>query len=143
MADSTPLLSQPNSVKSESTPPLEKHHPSLDSTIERCIGDFGWAQFLQALLVSSAWIFDAQQTFITVFTDAHPTWHCTTHQHGCNSISNICYLPKNSWAWDWPSHTSIISEWNLRVCCLHYHWLACIFFLHGLSSGWTSSCHTC
>ena len=114
MADSTPLLSQPNSVKPESTPPLEKHHPSLDSTIERCIGDFGWAQFLQALLVSSAWIFDAQQTFITVFADAHPTWHCTTHQHGCNSVSNICYLPKNSWAWDWPSHTSIISEWNLE-----------------------------
>ena len=115
MADSTPLLSQPNSVKSESSPPpLEKHHPSLDSTIERCIGDFGWAQFLQALLVSSAWIFDAQQTFISVFTDAHPAWHCTSNQLDCNSVSNICNLPKNSWAWDFPAYTSIISEWNLE-----------------------------
>ena len=116
MAVSTPLLSQPNSVKSESTdpPPLEKHHPSLDSTIERCIGDFGWTQFLQALLVSSARTFDAQQTFITVFTDAHPTWHCTSHQLDCNSVSNICNLPKNSWAWDLPAYTSIISQWNLE-----------------------------
>ena len=116
MAVSTPLLSQPNSVKSESTdpPPLEKHHPSLDSTIERCIGDFGWTQFLQALLVSSARTFDAQQTFITVFTDAHPTWHCTSHQLDCNSVSNICNLLKDSWAWDFPAYTSIISEWNLE-----------------------------
>ncbi|KAL4597794.1 hypothetical protein ACB092_11G014300 [Castanea dentata] len=115
MADSTPLLSQPNSAESQSTaPPLEKYHPSLDSTIERCIGVFGWAQFFQTLLVSLAWLFDAQQTFISVFTDAYPTWHCTTHQHGCNSLSNICHLPKNSWAWDWPSYTSIISEWKLE-----------------------------
>ena len=115
MADSTPLLSQPNSPESQSTtPPLEKHRPSLDSTIERCIGEFGWPQFSQTLLVSLAWLFDAQQTFISVFTDAYPTWHCTTHQNGCNSASNICYLPKNSWAWDWPSYTSIISEWNLQ-----------------------------
>ncbi|XP_075643745.1 organic cation/carnitine transporter 3-like [Castanea sativa] len=115
MADSTPLLSQPNSAESQSTtPPLEKHRPSLDSIIERCIGVFGWAQFFQTLLVSLAWLFDAQQTFISVFTDAYPTWHCTTHQHGCDSVYNICYLPKNSWAWDWPSYTSIISEWKLE-----------------------------
>ncbi|KAF3974835.1 hypothetical protein CMV_001881 [Castanea mollissima] len=115
MADSTPLLSQPNSAESQSTtPPLEKHRPSLDSTIERCIGVFGWAQFFQTLLVSLAWLFDAQQTFISVFTDAYPTWHCTTYQHGCDSVSSICYLPKNSWAWDWPSYTSIISEWKLE-----------------------------
>ncbi|KAL4597768.1 hypothetical protein ACB092_11G012900 [Castanea dentata] len=115
MADSTPLLSQPNSAESQSTtPPLEKHRPSLDSTIERCIGVFGWAQFFQTLLVSLAWLFDAQQTFISVFTDAYLTWHCTTHQHGFDSVSNICYLPKHSWAWDWPSYTSIISEWKLE-----------------------------
>ncbi|KAL4597776.1 hypothetical protein ACB092_11G013500 [Castanea dentata] len=81
------------------------------------IGYFGWAQFLQALLVSSAWIFDGQQTFITVFTDANPTWHCTSDQLNCNSVSNICNLPNNSWAWDLPAYTSIISEWNLE--CSH------------------------
>ncbi|GLT62418.1 hypothetical protein SLA2020_350580 [Shorea laevis] len=62
-----------------------------------------------------AWIFDAQQTFISVFTDAHPTWHCTQlGDESCDSVSNICRLPKTSWTWDWPAHTSIISEWSLE-----------------------------
>ncbi|KAL4597764.1 hypothetical protein ACB092_11G012600 [Castanea dentata] len=103
--------------KSTDPPPPGKHHSSLDSTIERHIGDFGWAQFLQALVVSSAWIFDAQQTFITVFTDANPTWHCTSDQLDCNSVSNICNLPNSSRTWDLPAYTSIISEWNLE--CSH------------------------
>ncbi|KAF3448794.1 hypothetical protein FNV43_RR09507 [Rhamnella rubrinervis] len=100
--------------------PNDQHLPSLDSTIERCIGDFGWPQFLQALLASFAWAFDAQQTFISVFTDAEPSWHCTTtHQlHNtstCNVFSNnICQIPKDSWTWDFPKHTSIISEWGLE-----------------------------
>ncbi|KAG6625198.1 hypothetical protein I3843_16G075900 [Carya illinoinensis] len=116
MADSThPLLSLADSGESEDTPPLEKHLPSLDSTIESVIGNFGWPQFLQAVLVSIAWFFDAQQTFISVFTDAHPTWHCTQlGDESCNSVSNICNLPTNSWAWDLPADTSILSEWNLE-----------------------------
>lgn len=116
MADSTPLLSRHNTTESE-TPVLQRHLWSLDEAIERCIGNFGWTQFLQAVLVSFAWVFDAQQTFISVFTDAEPTWHCTQlGDESCNSvtISNICHLPKDSWAWDWPIHASIISEWNLE-----------------------------
>ncbi|KAL0009528.1 hypothetical protein SO802_011030 [Lithocarpus litseifolius] len=54
------------------------------------------------------------QTFITVFTDANPTWHCTSDQLDCNSVSNICNLPNNSWAWDLPAYTSIISACNLE-----------------------------
>uniref|UniRef100_A0A5B7BBC3 Putative organic cation/carnitine transporter 3-like n=1 Tax=Davidia involucrata TaxID=16924 RepID=A0A5B7BBC3_DAVIN len=115
MADPAPFFSRTDSAESE-TPNLEKQHPSLDDTIERCIGDFGWAQFLQAVLVSFAWLFDAQQTFISVFSDAHPTkWHCTQlSDESCNSAANICQLPKNSWAWDLPVHTSVISEWSLE-----------------------------
>ncbi|XVF77783.1 hypothetical protein PTKIN_Ptkin14bG0074300 [Pterospermum kingtungense] len=111
MADSTPLLSEYDE------PPEPKKLRSLDETIERCIGDFGWMQFLQAILVSFAWVFDAQQTFISVFTDAEPSWHCNQVEGGqsaCNSVSNICQLPKNSWSWDLPAHTSIISEWGLE-----------------------------
>ncbi|KAI4323283.1 hypothetical protein L6164_022901 [Bauhinia variegata] len=118
MADSTPLLSQPNSTESEPAPPqLDKHHPSLSSTIEHCIGDFNLSQFLQALFVSLAWAFDAQQTFISVFTDAEPPWHCTQlGRESCNSAtsSNICDLPKSSWAWVQPTHSFIISEWALE-----------------------------
>ncbi|PON49467.1 Major facilitator, sugar transporter-like [Parasponia andersonii] len=112
-----PLLSQPNSSDDSTEPPhLEKHLPSLDSTIENCIGDFGWAQFLQAILVSFAWFFDAQQTFISVFADAEPTWHCDARlrKDSCDSVSDVCSLPRDSWGWDLPERASTISEWALQ-----------------------------
>ncbi|PON79819.1 Major facilitator, sugar transporter-like [Parasponia andersonii] len=118
MADSTPLLSQPYSDDSTEPPHLEKHLPSLDSTIENCIGDFWWTQYLQAILVSFAWFFDARQAFISVFADAEPTWHCSSStglgDESCNSVSDICHLPRDSWAWDLPKHTSTVSEWPLQ-----------------------------
>ncbi|KAF3448796.1 hypothetical protein FNV43_RR09509 [Rhamnella rubrinervis] len=121
MADSTttdPLLCSEYSdllapSSQQYSNPIDQHLPSLDSTIESCIGDFGWTQFLQALLVSFAWVFDAHQTFISVFTDAKPSWHCNNYS-SCNSINNICGLPKDSWTWDFPKHTSIISDWGLE-----------------------------
>ncbi|KAG7597241.1 Major facilitator sugar transporter-like [Arabidopsis suecica] len=114
MADSNrPLLSDFNSSESNLPPPR-----SLDEMIEQCIGNFGWAQFLQAALVSLAWVFDAQQTFITVFTDSQPTWHCTESERVesvCNtSSSNLCTLPNKTWSWDFNPHVSIISEWGLQ-----------------------------
>ncbi|XP_044467397.1 organic cation/carnitine transporter 3-like [Mangifera indica] len=105
MADSTPFLSRSNSIES-------KRPPSLDEAIEERIGEFGWAQFLQALFVSLAWTFDAQQTFISVFTDVEPKWHCVNDS--CNSSSNICKFPKFSWSWDLPPNSSIVSEWGLE-----------------------------
>lgn len=105
MADSTPFLSRSNSIES-------KRPPSLDEAIEERIGEFGWAQFLQALFVSLAWTFDAQQTFISVFTDVEPKWHCVNDS--CHSSSNICKLPKFSWSWDLPPNSSIVSEWGLE-----------------------------
>lgn len=118
MADnSTPFLSQPkeNNLAESAPPELTKHLPSLDSTIEKCIGSFGRAQLFQATLVSLAWLFDAQQTFITIFTDTEPTWHCTQlGNSSCNSISNLCQLSKDSWTWDFPKHTSTVSEWNIQ-----------------------------
>ncbi|KAK3025102.1 hypothetical protein RJ639_044342 [Escallonia herrerae] len=116
MTDPTPLLSESNSAE------LKNHHhdqhSSLDEMIERCIGDFGWAQFLQAILVSLTWVFDAQQTFISVFTDAAPTWHCCdVDDYSCNSAlskSQVCQLPRTSWALDLPPQASIISEWTLE-----------------------------
>ncbi|XP_010537821.1 PREDICTED: organic cation/carnitine transporter 3 [Tarenaya hassleriana] len=124
MAGSTrPLLSDSFTDSSDFRPPPPPPPlpppRSLDSTIERCIGRFGWAQFLQAALVSSAWVFDAQQTFITVFTDAEPSWHCTMAgrvDSVCDSFttSKVCGLPENAWSWDFSPHVSIISEWGLQ-----------------------------
>uniref|UniRef100_A0A0D3D1T7 Uncharacterized protein n=1 Tax=Brassica oleracea var. oleracea TaxID=109376 RepID=A0A0D3D1T7_BRAOL len=105
MAEPTrPLLTDSNSL-----PPR-----SLDETIERYIGSFGWAQFLQATLVSFFGVFDAQQTFISVFTDFEPTWHCTESDSCHDSLSNICILPKTAWSWDLSPHVSVISEWSLQ-----------------------------
>ncbi|CBI24142.3 unnamed protein product, partial [Vitis vinifera] len=115
LLDPTPLLSQSHLADPEPML-IPKHLPSLDETFERYIGDFGWAQLLQAFLVSFAWVFDAQQTFISLFTDAEPPWHCTElGTELCTSVSNICQLPKGSWAWDRAADTSIVSEWTL-VC---------------------------
>ena len=86
---------------------------SLDETIEQILGDFGWSQFIQAILVSVPSLFDAQQTFISIFTDAEPNWRCNFNTT-CNPNSNICQLPKSAWSWDEPSHKAIISEWGLE-----------------------------
>uniref|UniRef100_M1DD09 YUP8H12R.2 protein n=1 Tax=Solanum tuberosum TaxID=4113 RepID=M1DD09_SOLTU len=88
---------------------------SLDETIESCIGEFGWAQFLQAIFVSLAWFFDAQQTFISVFTDAQPSWHCISCNNSSSFIdNNFCTLPNGTWAWDLPAQISVVSEWALQ-----------------------------
>ncbi|KAK7354189.1 hypothetical protein VNO80_19648 [Phaseolus coccineus] len=118
MADPTPLLCHPyppSSDTQEQPPsPPNKHHPSLGSTVELCIGDFNWSQFLQSVLVSVAWLFDAQQTFITVFTDAPPSWHCTRGNNDCAAAATLCDLPREWWAWDAPAHASTVSEWGLE-----------------------------
>ncbi|CAH9135159.1 unnamed protein product [Cuscuta epithymum] len=106
------------SAKEEGKATSSKH--SYDDTIERCIGKFGWAQFLQVILASLAWAFDAQQTFITVFTDRVPTWHCDTSyassqcSHDGMQVAEVCALPKDAWAWDTPAHASVVSEWSLE-----------------------------
>ncbi|KAJ7949017.1 Organic cation/carnitine transporter [Quillaja saponaria] len=107
----TVLIPQPDSIEQEHNQlPL-----SMDDMIEQSLEDFGWMQFLQSVLVSFFAIFDAQQSFISIYTDALPTWYCTNHDTSCNSgSSDICKLPKSSWAWDANSSQTIISEWGLE-----------------------------
>ncbi|KAL0443110.1 UNVERIFIED_CONTAM: Organic cation/carnitine transporter 3 [Sesamum latifolium] len=119
MADPNPLLSQAGLEEPEAAAPLtegKRQCPSLDDTIEHCIGEFGWTQILQITLVSFAWFFDAQQIFISIFTDAEPKWSCinSNFSSSCNENSNPCQLPRESWSWDFPASTSIISEWSLE-----------------------------
>ncbi|MED6186620.1 hypothetical protein PIB30_068461 [Stylosanthes scabra] len=94
----------------------EEQISSINTVVEDCIGEqLNWKQIFQVLLVSFAWFFDGQQTFITIFTDAQPPWHC---DGGCESETNknlpICNLPNDKWSWDQPVTTSIISEWGLQ-----------------------------
>ncbi|KAM6582809.1 hypothetical protein CsatB_009811 [Cannabis sativa] len=99
-----PLLSQPHYDDDSSQSP-HIQTPSLDSIIENTIGNISWAQSLQAILVSLAWFFDAQQTFISIFADDQPS-------SNCNNISSSS--SDYSWPWNLPQHTSTISEWGLQ-----------------------------
>ncbi|KMT02664.1 hypothetical protein BVRB_9g203410 [Beta vulgaris subsp. vulgaris] len=94
---------------------------SIDEVIEQSIGSINAIQILQAVIASLPALFDSQQTYISIFAHAQPTWHCTgsnsTSNISCNSNikSNICRVSKSDWAWDSPNvHTSIISEWDLE-----------------------------
>ncbi|XP_058745672.1 organic cation/carnitine transporter 3-like [Vicia villosa] len=89
---------------------------SWDEIIERSLSNFGWMDFLQAVLVAIAMFFDAQQSFISIYTDNYPKWHCTntTTNSSCTSSSDICKLPRSSWSWDTHPSNTIISNWNLE-----------------------------
>ncbi|XP_049362042.1 organic cation/carnitine transporter 3-like [Solanum verrucosum] len=116
MANSTtPLLSN---HQDQEFPNLNDHFSSLEQIIETffdtCNGKIAWPQILQVILVSLACFFEAQQTFITIFTDAIPSWHCVSTNTSCNSMSNVCQLSLTEWNWDKPIYTSIVSEWSLH-----------------------------
>ncbi|GLJ53658.1 hypothetical protein SUGI_1144530 [Cryptomeria japonica] len=96
---------------------------SLDEIIESCIGGFGGAQLFQVVVVSLGWVFDVQHTFLTIFTDAQPTWRCTetsslqiweiTGMGKCTEESSVCKMDTSQWEWERGKAASIISEWDL------------------------------
>ncbi|KAJ4760911.1 organic cation/carnitine transporter 3 [Rhynchospora pubera] len=95
----------------ETTPLLS----SIDDTIESCMTGPRMTHLLPSLLVALAWVFDAQQTFISVFTDVEPTWHCKNPDDtACASSSSPCNLDRSSWGWDAPIDSSVVSEWDLK-----------------------------
>ncbi|CAA3029717.1 organic cation carnitine transporter 3-like [Olea europaea subsp. europaea] len=133
MTDPNPMPLRRDNQEFESTRIVEQRL-SIDDTIERFIGNCGWIQFFQATLLSFAYFFDAQQCFIGVFTNAEPTWHCTSP--GTSSCKNICQIPRDSWNWDMPVHTSIISEFSLECSgSIITGLLASTFFLGCLAGG--------
>ncbi|KAL5062232.1 hypothetical protein RYX36_023969 [Vicia faba] len=93
---------------------------SWDEIIEKSLSNFGWMDFLQAVVVALSMFFDAQQCFISIYTDNYPKWHCTNTNTNtntnstCSSSSDICKLPRSSWSWDTHPSNTIISHWNLE-----------------------------
>ncbi|KAF5175115.1 Solute carrier family 22 member [Thalictrum thalictroides] len=90
---------------------------SVDEVIEEYVGSFGFSQLLHVFFVSLAWIFDSQNTLVTIFTDAQPSWTCKTGGTWCNprSSKSMCKLKPGSWEWSNGSGSSTIAEWGL-VC---------------------------
>uniref|UniRef100_A0A0D3CAR4 Major facilitator superfamily (MFS) profile domain-containing protein n=1 Tax=Brassica oleracea var. oleracea TaxID=109376 RepID=A0A0D3CAR4_BRAOL len=88
---------------------------TFDSIVEHSLSDFGFWQLFQVILVGVALFFDAQQIFITVYTDAYPTWHCLNHTICDHSTSDICRLPRSAWEWDGGSKDkTVISDFGLE-----------------------------
>ncbi|KAL6198758.1 hypothetical protein ACLB2K_028547 [Fragaria x ananassa] len=135
MADPTSLLHQPSREEDPETPSNNLYH-SLDQIIEQSEASFGWNQFLQSILVSLASLFDGTQTFISVYTDATPTWHCSSDTTTCNTSSDICDLSTSDWAWDSVSSKTIISDWNLQCSSSFITGLpASSYFMGGVIGG--------
>ncbi|KAJ4777242.1 Organic cation/carnitine transporter 3 [Rhynchospora pubera] len=95
--------------------PLLTQNSNLQNKIVVSTGRSSSLKLLQSIIVALAWIFDGQQTFITVFTDSKPNWKCLDLADPiCKSASNPCHLKPGSWAWLSPADTSIVSEWSLE-----------------------------
>lgn len=89
-----------------------KKELSVDEIIEQHVGSLGFAQILHVFLVSLAWIFDSQNTLVTIFTDAQPAWRCKGSS--CDS-SAMCTLDPRMWEWVGGDKSSTIAEWGL-IC---------------------------
>ncbi|XP_050278514.1 organic cation/carnitine transporter 3-like [Quercus robur] len=130
-------LTEPHSTEQQ-TPWIKQVLPSLslDETIEQIMGRFGWSQFLQAILVSVPTFFDAQQTFISIYTDAEPKWH-----FNFSTTCNRCQISKSDWSWpswDESSQKTIISDWGFECASSFMIGLhASSFFIGSLIGGFT------
>ncbi|KAF2560977.1 hypothetical protein F2Q70_00015432 [Brassica cretica] len=105
---SAPLLSQTEDKDTSS-------HFTFDKIVEHSLSEFELSQIQQIILVGLASTFDSQQIFITVFTDAYPTWHCLDHTICNPATSDICGIPRSAWDWDGGfKGKSVISEFDIE-----------------------------
>ncbi|KAK7314737.1 hypothetical protein VNO77_33265 [Canavalia gladiata] len=94
---------------------------SVDEVLEGYVGSMGFSQLLHVLLVSLAWIFDAQSTLVTIFSDAQPpAWRCKTELCSSNNSTaknsdSVCDLVPGTWEWVDGHTSSTIAEWGL-IC---------------------------
>ncbi|XP_008813162.2 organic cation/carnitine transporter 1 [Phoenix dactylifera] len=88
---------------------------TVDEIIEQHVGSFGYSQLLHVFLVSLAWIFDSQNTLITIFSDAQPPWRCKGSLCSSTSSVSMCELDQGAWEWVGGDKSSTIAEWGL-IC---------------------------
>ncbi|XP_010270825.1 PREDICTED: organic cation/carnitine transporter 1 [Nelumbo nucifera] len=90
---------------------------TVDKVIEEHVGSFGIAQLVHVFMVSLAWLFDSQNTLVTIFSDAQPSWSCKGGGSWCQqgSKGSMCGLEQETWEWVGGNASSTIAEWGL-VC---------------------------
>ncbi|GLJ53643.1 hypothetical protein SUGI_1144190 [Cryptomeria japonica] len=109
---------------------------SVDKIVENYIGGFGRAQLFQVVVIALGWSFDAQNTFLPIFTDVQPSWRCANSTSvSCTEKSSICEMDRRAWEWDRGKAVSVISEWDL-ICTNSYKaGIPQIFFFVGALLG--------
>ncbi|KAK3041909.1 hypothetical protein RJ639_002191 [Escallonia herrerae] len=119
---------------------------TVDEVVEDYVGSFGFSQLVHVFLVSLAWIFDSQNTLVTIFSDAQPaSWKCTSN--ACTGDArDVCRQVPGTWEWVGGNTSSTIAEWGL-VCDRKFLAAvpACLFFLGSLFGsafyGWLADSH--
>ncbi|KAL1189135.1 Organic cation/carnitine transporter 1 [Cardamine amara subsp. amara] len=93
---------------------VNKYEYTIDEVFEQHIGPFGFAEILHALLVSIPLIFDAQTSFISIFSDRQPAARLVETGTTIKS-SSLCGLSPEKWEWVGGRKSNVVSEWNL-IC---------------------------
>ena len=90
---------------------------TVDEVVEGYVGSLGFSQVVHVLLVSLAWLFDAQSTLVTIFSDAQPpVWRCKNGLCStAKSSGSVCGLVPGTWEWVGGQTSSTIAEWGL-IC---------------------------
>ncbi|CAI7899671.1 unnamed protein product [Closterium sp. NIES-53] len=107
---------------------LTEERLTVDGVLQKYVGELGPCQIRHAVLVACAWSLEALFTFIIIFTERMPAWHCTapscfgktlcqvdaeqqlaTWQHQASQRENA------TWQWSEPASVSVVSEWGL-IC---------------------------
>jgi len=116
--------------------PQESSTPiSVEEVTEASIGKLNCSQVVQAILASVPLFFENQQTFISIYTDAQPAWHCTNHTT-CSPSSYTCSLSRGAWAWNGNVHKTIVSEWGLECANAVIKGLPEASFFASLGDSW-------
>ncbi|KFK41759.1 hypothetical protein AALP_AA2G168500 [Arabis alpina] len=123
--------------KGEATRPQQQRSNNsyaltVDEVIEQHIGPLGLAQILHALLVSIAWVFDAQTTLVSIFSDAQPAARLVATGAIVEGLS-LCGLSNGEWEWVGGKTDTVVAEWNL--ICQHKFLVALpstLFFIGSL-----------
>ncbi|KAL1192212.1 Organic cation/carnitine transporter 1 [Cardamine amara subsp. amara] len=138
LVETSPNISNDSSAseKGEATMQPQQSNNSyaltVDEVIEQHIGALGFAQILHALLVSIAWLFDAQTTLISIFSDAQPAARLLA-TGAIVEGSSLCGLSTGEWQWVGGKSDTVVSEWNL--ICQHKFLVAVpstLFFIGSL-----------
>ncbi|KAJ6324947.1 hypothetical protein OIU76_012104 [Salix suchowensis] len=108
MADSTPLLLS----RSESSNESKQPPPSLDETIEHCIESSVWPNSSKpsSCHLHGCLMHSKHSLVFSLMLSQHGT---ASAIHALQPPTFAIFL-KNSWAWDNPNDSSIISEWGLQ-----------------------------